>query len=416
MGGMKVVLTTLPNEGQFYDWTTSERFLSPKVKYIPLGILSLLTNLPVECTTTIFDPASDGWTIAETIQNIENEKPDIVGISAVSRKVYALKYLLECLTAPYIAVGGPHCTYYPDTLLEWGADGVFIGALADEEFAQASITKPKGKVYCDSNINTIKFPDRSQIDLNKYLFKDKVLFKAPQRMPMFSSIGCPNRCYFCNVQTKKVKLKNPKIILDEMEAMIQLGCGSVHVLDDNFNFYSTHLRGILDEMEQRNWAIEWSGRGQVRMDFSLVPKMKEHGFKRIHVGFEAFDDKILTFLHKPQKMKDIEKFCEVMNKNDIDMLGYIILGTPVETEQYRKDIKTIVRNLNIKFPYFNLLFPEPDTQYYKSLLEDDYYTNDLWESYMKNPTPDFEIPYPYGEGKKQEVFSFYEEIIEEFTC
>jgi hypothetical protein len=35
---------------------------------------------------------------------------------------------------------------------------------------------------------------------------------------------------------------------------------------------------------------------------------------------------------------------------------------------------------------------------------------------MKNPTPDFEIPYPYGEGKKQEVFSFYEEIIEEFTC
>jgi hypothetical protein len=36
----KILLSTLPTEGQFVDWRTPKIFLPEKVKYMPLGILS----------------------------------------------------------------------------------------------------------------------------------------------------------------------------------------------------------------------------------------------------------------------------------------------------------------------------------------------------------------------------------------
>jgi len=43
----KIVLATMPVEGEFVNWTTPNFFTPTNVnKYIPLGILSLATNLP----------------------------------------------------------------------------------------------------------------------------------------------------------------------------------------------------------------------------------------------------------------------------------------------------------------------------------------------------------------------------------
>jgi len=88
---MKIVLTTMPYEGEYRDWTTHKYFKVDKVnKYMPLGILSLATNLPKGHDVIIFDPSSYGWSIAETIQNIELEYPDVLGLSVVNKRVYAM--------------------------------------------------------------------------------------------------------------------------------------------------------------------------------------------------------------------------------------------------------------------------------------------------------------------------------------
>jgi len=43
---MKILLSTTPPEGQFVDWTTPRHFEGYKVnKYMPLGILSLASNI-----------------------------------------------------------------------------------------------------------------------------------------------------------------------------------------------------------------------------------------------------------------------------------------------------------------------------------------------------------------------------------
>lgn len=415
MKTQKIVLTTLPLEGEFVSWTTPKFFNPTNVnKYMPLGILSLASNISQKNEIVLLDPSSNGWTIEQTIEKIEQEKPDILGLSAVTRRVYAMNKILDKTSPPYKVVGGPHTTYYAKQILEKGADAVFIGGLADNEFREAIETKPKGIINCNTKINDIKFPKRELLNVNDYFPKEFILFKAQNRLPMFSSIGCPNKCYFCNVQGKRIQRKYPKIVMEEMQYLNQLGSGSIHVLDDNFNVSEKYLHKVLDEMDAVGWDIEWSGRGQARMSNNLTKRLSEHGFKRIHVGIEAFDDEILRFFNKAVREKDIYKFCETMNKNNIDILGYFIVGAPVETKQYRKELSQKIKENGIKLPYFNILFPEPDTPYYSDLLKKGIYKKDHWAEYMSNPTPYYEIPHPFGEIKKQEDIDYVNELIKEF--
>jgi len=410
----KIVLATTPTEGEFVDWTTPEYFMPKAVKYMPLGILSLATNITGNHEIVVLDPSSEGWGIEETISRINNEKPDILGLSVPTRRVYAMNQILKKAKVGYKVVGGPHATYYSKQILKAGADAVFVGPLADLEFNKAIETQAKGIVYCKTNINEIKFPKRDFLNVEEYFPKTSVLFKAPNRLPMFSSIGCPHRCIFCNVQYKQIMLKYPRVVVDEMEYLYSLGCRSVHVLDDNFNVIRNHVVAILDEMEKRNFRVEWSGRGQTRMDLTLTKRMAESGFKRIHVGFEALDNDILKFFNKNETVADIVKFCKEMNENNIDILGYFILGSPVETEEYRKKLPEMIKELGIKYPYFNILFPEPDTEYYQQLLREGFYKKDYWREYMENPVPNFRIPYPYSEEKKNQTLNYTNELIEEF--
>lgn len=410
---MKIVLSTLSKEGQFINWSGQKCLLPDKVKYMPLGILSLASNIPKKYDVVILDPASEGWTIDQTIERIESEKPDILGLSALTRRVWSLDETLKKISVPYKVVGGPHATRYAEEIIKKGADAVFVGQLADNEFANAIETKPKGIIYCDTKINDIHFPKRDFLDIQNYFPGESTLFEANKRLPMFSSVGCPRHCTYCNVQSKKCQYKNSGIILDEMEYLYSVGARSIHILDDNFNINSNHLKGILDEMEKRNFYLEWSGRGQIRMDFKLSERMAKTGFKRVHAGIEALDDSLLKSWNKNQTVKEIETFCSEMNKADIDILGFFILGSPFETEKYRSNLPNKIRDLGIKYSFFSILFPEPDTEYYNSLLKEGYYKKDYWAEFMKNPSPYFEIPYPYGEKRREEVQNYTNWIIEE---
>lgn len=414
---MKILLSTTPTEGQFKHWATP-KYLQPWGinKHMPLGILSLATNLPDGHDVKVIDPGSENWSIDKTISIINNEQPDIFGLSVQTRRVYAMKQILEKIDIPYVAVGGPHATYYAEQILGFGADAVFVGSLTDIEFRENIKRRTKGIIYCDSDINKIKFPRREFLNVKEYYPKSHVLFKAKNRLTMFSSVGCPFKCRFCNVQSKKLKLKNGNIVLDEMEYLQSIGCGSIHMTDDNFNVSRIHLVDILDEMDKRGFNMEWSARGQVKMDYSLLPRLREHGFKRIHVGLEALDDEILKYFNKHETVDDINKFCKHFIENNIDILGYFILGSPIDTKEYRKDFPDKIRELGIKYPFFNILFPEPDTEYYNQLVKSGIYKRDYWKGYMENPTPNYELPYPYGEDKKEEVFDYVQDLIEEFKA
>jgi len=225
---MKIILSTLPKQGSAIQWVTPKYFMPDESKYVPLGLLSLATNLPEKHEVKILDPSSRNWSIDETVERIETEKPDILGLSTATFKAYQMTQILEKTSVPYKVVGGPHTTHNAEQILKQGADAVFVGQLADRDFAESIETQPKGIIFCKTQINDIQFPDRSSID-NEYYYSKGNLFKANKRMAMFSGVGCPNHCNFCDVQTRKVQRKYPKSVLEEMIYLQSIGAGSIHV-------------------------------------------------------------------------------------------------------------------------------------------------------------------------------------------
>ena len=410
---MKILLTTLPKEGSAIQWVTPKYFMPDKSKYVPLGLLSLATNLPPEHEVKILDPSSRNWSIDKTVEKIEQERPDILGLSTVTFKAYQMTQILKKTSAPYKVVGGPHTTHNAKQILKQGADAVFVGQLADIDFAESIEKQPKGIIRCKTKINDIKFPDRSSID-NEYYYSKGNLFKSNKRIAMFSGVGCPNHCRFCDVQTKIVQRKNPKAVLEEMIYLKSLGAGSIHIYEDNFNTDEDYLKQICDEMDKKDFHSEWSGRGQARMSSEIAEKLSDKGFKRIHVGIESLHNPTLKWFRKPQNYKTIKRFCHTMNKTKIDIIGFFIVGAPTETKEYRNSMGKMIKDLGIKYPLINILQPLPNTEYYNDLLKDQTYKSDFWDDYIKNPTPNFMLPFPYGEQKWKEDADFVQNLIEEF--
>jgi anaerobic magnesium-protoporphyrin IX monomethyl ester cyclase len=413
---MKVLLTTLPREGEYDSWITPAVAEPREIRHLPLGILSLATNIWCDHEVVVLDPFSEYWTIEDTLARIEQEKPDVVGFSAVTRRIYSLTQMLKRVQAKWKIVGGPHATYYSQQLIEQGANAVFVGPLADNDLYWWLKNPHQGIINCTTDINEISFPRRHLMDYKHYFYEGgKVIFEAKNRMQMFSSVGCPNNCHFCSVQSRKVHRKLPHNVAIEMWHIKHLGCESVHLMDDNFNTSRNHVSEILDLLEASGWDMEWSFRGQVKFDLSLVPRMKKLGLKRVHVGIEALDDEILKWHGKNHRVEDIEKFCQVMRENEIDMLAYFIIGSPLETDDYMKRLPERIKTLGITQPYVNALFPQPDTQYYFELVKSGAYKSDIWADYMRNPAPNFRIPAPFGEEKKNRIMEYSSSIIKEFS-
>lgn len=413
---MKIVLTTLPREGEYKSWITPSVVEPEGVKHLPLGLLSLATNICDYADVVVLDPFSERWSISETIERISKENPDIVGFSAITRRAYSLSQLLVKIDCKWKIVGGPHITYHAEDVLAQGADTVFIGGLADNDLAEWIKNPRKGIIKCTTDINEILFPSREFLDYDSYVFRGgKVLFEAKNRMSMFSSIGCPQKCSFCSVQTKTVYRKYPSMVVEEMQYLKKIGANSIHIMDDNFNTNNNHTEHIIKAMKSSHIDTEWSFRGQVKFNLALVDRMKEIGLKRVHVGIEAINDDVLAWHNKNHRVVDIMKFCEALKRNQVDILGYFIVGAPCETKNYIAMLPDLIAELGINQPYVNVLFPEADTGYYYYLLKNGMYKHDFWSEYMRSPVPNFELPAPFGNEKLQETIMVADAITRKFS-
>ena len=103
-----------------------------------------------------------------------------------------------------------------------------------------------------------------------------------------------------------------------------------------------------------------------------------------------------------------------MNAAGIDVLGYFITGAPTETPAYRKSLAGKIRELGIKYPYFNILMALPNTAYYDDLLRNGTSRLRLLGEYVENPHTDFVLPFPFGEARHRENEAFVTELINEF--
>ena len=393
---LKIMLVVMPYEGEVLDQVTSKFYKNSQVKYMPLGVLSVAACVKDDHNVRVLDAASRGLDLVETIQEIEEFAPDVLGLSVVTYRAWAMTQILNRTSARIKIVGGPHATYNSEVILQQGAHAVFVG---DAEFSFPKWLRdgcPPGIFKSDPvPLDDIPFPARTLLNIDDYKIQqnENMLFDVGNlRLPMFSSKGCPYKCVYCDVQQKSFNFKSPQRCVEEFHELIKLGATSVHILDDAFNVRRERISAMSKLIVENGILIDWSARGTVEIREEVIADLAAAGCRRLHVGIESLSDDILTYFKKSCRYEHIEKFCQLCQKYGIVILGYFILGAPGETEQYRKDLPRRIEDLGIGLPYFNVLTPLAETPYYYDLVQSGFFKSDLWGDFCRTPTPNWIMP------------------------
>ena len=124
------------------------------------------------------------------------------------------------------------------------------------------------------------------------------MFGRYKNIPILGTRGCPYSCFsYCVYplqQGRKVRQRNPKFIVDEMEYWVKKGITMFTFRDPVFSINRKHTLDFCDEMKNRNLKCYFIIETHLRiLDKELINRLKEIGLKAVKVGVESFDEDVL---------------------------------------------------------------------------------------------------------------------------
>jgi radical SAM superfamily enzyme YgiQ (UPF0313 family) len=98
---------------------------------------------------------------------------------------------------------------------------------------------------------------------------------------------------------RTVRRRNPKLVVDEMQAVQELGFKEIYVEDDLLTLNHAHVNAICDEILSRNLKIRWNAFSRVdTITKELLKRMKQAGCYGLVYGVESGNQEILDRVKK----------------------------------------------------------------------------------------------------------------------
>ena len=203
---------------------------------------------------------------------------------------------------------------------------------------------------------------------------------------MISAKGCPYKCIFCYKHIDKVSYRSPESIADEIEHIKDLGIREIFFVDDTFYVNSSIAMKICDEIIKRKIDMPWGARARVNnISVEMLEKFKKAGCRRLHIGVESGNDRILQNLNKKITVDMAKKAFSLCRKHRIDTLAYFIIGNPGEGQKEVEDTIRLAKELKPSYAQFSRMTPFPATKLYEMALERKIISHDYWREYAENP-------------------------------
>jgi radical SAM superfamily enzyme YgiQ (UPF0313 family)/phosphatidylglycerophosphate synthase len=368
-------------------------FINPPSSYSsyvpPLGVCYISSVLKQKGYQVFgLDAASlhNRLSISQIVKKVKEISPDVIGVTLnlyFIKGGYALAKELEGLSIPLVA-GGPHPRVRPFEVIEHGFDIACEGE-GEETFLEIldyikgkkplrdilgiTYRAPNGLVLKNpsrpliEDLNSLPFPDRTLFPLENYFLKSTIKQKKFY-FQVFSSRGCPYRCTFCAVSSRKIRVRTPQNLYDEVENLVKTyGINYIQFMDDIFTANKKWLYQFFDELEKRNLDIKWDCESRVDcVDEDLLYRMKKAGLNCIFYGVESGDPQTLKLIKKGVKLEQIRRTLDITAKIKIPSVKInFILGFPWENKthilnsyrimrDYRKSLR--IRNgITVPIPY-----------------------------------------------------------------
>jgi radical SAM superfamily enzyme YgiQ (UPF0313 family) len=370
---------------------------------------------------SVVDAYVNQFSLAEILERIKEEPPDIVGMSVLTTSVGVVTQLVKEIRGKFpkikIVMGNIHASLFDKELLEQNLADYIIhreGEYAFLELVQnLAENKPvksiKGISFLENgelirteprpfieNLDELPFPDWDLFPLDKYRPDPRTqLIPGQSEMQILATRGCPNMCAFCSSHTDKslgfiYRMRKPEKVVDELEYLNKkYGARAFSFMDLAFPLIKEHGMALCEEIIKRglNKKIKWMTELRVKpLDQEMLDVMKEAGCERINFGIESGNNEILKILRKNFTTDDVERAVNFANKSRINVDGMFMIGLPGETEtEIRQTINFAIR-LKIRYAIFNLFVPYPGCEFYEVLNKQSKIHFKDWSDFTSYPT------------------------------
>jgi len=322
-----------------------------------------------------------------------NERPDIVGISAVfdSQLFWAIKIarILKKLDRKiFLVLGGQTMSRSQNYLISNPNnirnpfDAIIIGD-GEEPLEKLiyNLSAQKGL----KNIPNLFLKDKSS---GKFLKNESIFIASKKNLktkpcfdgfttsvfvPIRASINCYwGKCAFC----PNSKSTNKKYKLLEIKDLIYLIKKLKKELNqDFFYFYDdslppAYLKKLARQLIKQKLNIRWILRGlcfdKNLIDLNLLKLLKESGCSLVALGLESFSDRILKLMKKMHTTKLSLRILRLLKEAKIEVSLHMMFGFPTETENDIKKTLTFLKEYPslYKKAYINYFTLLKDTYVY----------------------------------------------------
>jgi radical SAM superfamily enzyme YgiQ (UPF0313 family) len=370
----------------------------------PTGVLYLATYLHEKGFSVDIigiDPKNKNAK-AEFISEIEKSKPDMVGISLVTRNADRIGRITEVIKQMFpkcfIVCGGPHPTVLPELTLKQNPllDCVAIGEgeiillelsqrikdKRDISDVKGIAFQKQGKVYFTEpqpyiqNLDILPFPNRDllRIDITPVL-RSPYLPLPPPQLDLMAVRGCPYKCSFCystasKIFGSKIRSRTPENVIAELKLLKKkYNIKGAQIGADTFTATRKWALRFCDLLIQEKLNIRWYVNARIdNVDEDILKMMKKAGCEVITLAIESGSDRIRNdVLNKKVSREQISRAFELANKVGILTQANIMVGSPTET----------IEDLEDSIKLIDLLEPDFLNSSYSSILPG----TTLWEKY-----------------------------------
>lgn len=327
--------------------------------------------------------------------NLNEFKPDVVGITACTTHVNTVKQLFSKIKAwnPEIltVVGGHHAIACPQDFQVEDIDVIVVGE-GVFTFQEIIAKFEKGKKYLFDMLDNPDLKKKKifeareiHVDLDAYPLPRRDLTKKYRNnyfsewmkplASMVTSKGCTNKCNFCCLwkQTGGKYLKRrPENIVKELETISEeyiFFADAESMLDAERMEYLAHLikkRGIKKKYylySRSDTVVKYPKLFEIWADIGLV---------RVFIGFEFFRNEELDNVNKGLTIKDNENAMKILKECNIDMIASFLVR-PEYTQEDFKAFGNYCRELKSRLELdsavftFTVLTPLPGTDFYQQV-------------------------------------------------
>jgi len=237
---------------------------------------------------------------------------------------------------------------------------------------------------------------------------------------IYTSLGCPFNCSYCNVNalyngSPGVRFRSPERVEEEIDFLVKnYNVKNIKILDELFVLREERVIRLCDLLIERNYDLNiWAYARIDTTNKKLLQKMKQAGINWLAYGIESASSKVRSEVKKNGfDNAKIKKVIAMTHDAGINIVANFIFGLPEDNLETMEETLSIAKELNCEYANFYVAMAYPGSPLYEEALRRGFDLPKAWAGYSQ--LSELTLPLPTRYLSSKEVLRFRDKAFEEY--